>query len=165
MYSRYMLWITLYFLRFSLCLVNNSVYIHHGLNAVTTNIEFQKWGLPDAHIALFFYLVDKIRDTKWINRCISTELPEKDRDPVWFEVVSVHMMHGLCDRNNQRSPCMSNSRCIRHYLHKLQQETLISYTGYLTYHRREMNSFVVKNKVKMDSTYANTCIREPKNLQ
>ncbi|XP_018803852.1 PREDICTED: uncharacterized protein LOC108978162 [Bactrocera latifrons] len=95
-------------------------------------IEWQKRGLP--HVHLLVWLVNKIRPNQ-IDRVISAELPDKDEDPILYEIVKKHMMHGPCGTLNPNSPCMRDSKCSKKYP-KSFQTTSTSDDGYPKYHRR-----------------------------
>ena len=59
-------------------------------------IEFQKRGLPHAHILLVVRSEDKPRTPDGASRVVSAELPD-DSDPqqaALFATVSTHLMHG-----------------------------------------------------------------------
>ncbi|XP_065209902.1 uncharacterized protein LOC135838199 [Planococcus citri] len=67
------------------------------------SIEWQKRGLPHAHILL--WLVNKIRPDE-IDKIICAELPDPDLNPKLFEIVKRHMVHGPCGNLNRKAPCM-----------------------------------------------------------
>ncbi|XP_072090419.1 uncharacterized protein [Arachis hypogaea] len=64
--------------------------------AVVYTIEFQKRGLPHAHILLFLHKDDKFPTAEDIDKIISAEIPDKELDPEYFEAVEKHMIHGPC---------------------------------------------------------------------
>ncbi|KAK1350657.1 hypothetical protein POM88_054624 [Heracleum sosnowskyi] len=74
---------------------------------VVYTIEFQKRGLPHAHIVLWMAEGDKLLSTEDIDTIISAELPDKETDAVGYEAVSQFMMHGPCGEANPRCPCMA----------------------------------------------------------
>ncbi|OAP05523.1 hypothetical protein AXX17_AT3G34610 [Arabidopsis thaliana] len=81
--------------------------------AVLHTIEFQKRGLPHAHILLWLEKTSKIPTAAEINAIISAELPNKITDPLGFELVEKHMMHGPCGTDRPSSPCMANRANIK----------------------------------------------------
>ncbi|GKA99358.1 hypothetical protein Tco_0827295 [Tanacetum coccineum] len=62
-------------------------------------IEFQKWGLPHAHILLWLEERFKCTTPDEINNIISTELPSPAEDPDGYKVVSEFMLHGPCGKD------------------------------------------------------------------
>jgi len=99
-------------------------------------IEFQKRGLPHAHILV--WLPDKIHPTE-IDDIISAEIPNPDLDPELFRIVTKHMIHGPCGHLNPQSPCMKDGKCSKNYPRQLLQETQTGNDGYPLYRRRGPN--------------------------
>ncbi|XP_019058078.1 PREDICTED: uncharacterized protein LOC104814022 [Tarenaya hassleriana] len=64
--------------------------------AVIYTIEFQKRGLPHAHILLWLEPIYKTPTANDIDQLISAELPDKETDFEGFKLVEQHMMHGPC---------------------------------------------------------------------
>ncbi|GKG04995.1 hypothetical protein Tco_0315382, partial [Tanacetum coccineum] len=54
---------------------------------------------------------DKISSTDEIDHVISAELHSEVDDPIGFEAVRTHMMHGPCGDQFRTSPCMSRDGC------------------------------------------------------
>ncbi|XP_074323868.1 uncharacterized protein LOC141660783 [Apium graveolens] len=82
--------------------------------AVVYTVEFQKWGLPHAHIVLWLRDGDKLITPEDIDAVICAELPDKDVDPVAYKDVSQFMMHGPCGEANPK--CSWLLRGGMHYL-------------------------------------------------
>jgi len=55
-------------------------------------IEFQKRGLPHAHILIILASEDKLRSPDQYDKLISAELPDKDADPELWEIVTRYVM-------------------------------------------------------------------------
>nr|XP_029145225.1 uncharacterized protein LOC112718243 [Arachis hypogaea] len=121
--------------------------------AVVYTIEFQKRGLPHAHILLFLHKDDKFPTAEDIDKIISAEIPDKKIDPEYFDAVEKHMMHGPCGVARKDSPCMENSKCIRHFPKKFVENTTIDDDGYPVYRRREDGKTINKSGVDLDNRY------------
>ena len=76
----------------------------HTIVAVYT-IEFQKRGLPHAHILLWLKGIKKEVTAAMIDEYISAEFPDKEVDREGFELVERHMIHGPCGRMRPKLPC------------------------------------------------------------
>ncbi|KAK1401461.1 hypothetical protein POM88_001066 [Heracleum sosnowskyi] len=72
------------------------------LRAVVYTIEFQKRGLPHAHIVLWLADGDILLTPTDIDNVICAEIPNKDTDIVGYNAVSQYMMHGPCGEANPR---------------------------------------------------------------
>ena len=74
-------------------------------------MEFQKRGLPHAHICLFMHPDCKLRTVEYIDPIISAEIPDKDEDLELYDLVSEFMMHDPCGIDNLRRQCMVDNKC------------------------------------------------------
>lgn len=57
-------------------------------------VEFQKRGLPHAHIFLFLDKKDKYPTGNDIDKIILAEIPKDQIDPCYYKVVQDYMIHG-----------------------------------------------------------------------
>ena len=73
-------------------------------------IEFQKRGLPHAHILLFLSPEDKYPTPTHVDKVISASLPDEVNDAEYYQVVKDFMTHGPCGPANKKSSCMANDR-------------------------------------------------------
>lgn len=76
------------------------------------SIEWQKRGLPHAHILI--WLVE-LFDVNEIDRIISAELPNPSIDPKLYDTITKSMIHGPCGHINPNSPCMQNGKCTKKF--------------------------------------------------
>ncbi|XP_073532421.1 uncharacterized protein [Phyllobates terribilis] len=115
------------------------------------SVEWQKRGLPHAHILI--WLKQKIQPTE-IDNIISAELPDPQIDPLLFDTISKNMIHGPCGSLNKNSPCMIDGRCSKHYPRSLVQETQTGQDGYPVYRRRKPGDggFIAKLKMRVGSS-------------
>ncbi|XP_022024876.1 uncharacterized protein LOC110925217 [Helianthus annuus] len=112
--------------------------------------DIQKRGLPHAHICLFLGAESKFPTASDIDRVISAEIPDKERDPELYELVKQFMIHGPCGTNNPLCPCMVKQKCSKKFPKKYVDETCVDSEGYPVYHRRQTSNTVVKNGVTLD---------------
>lgn len=115
-------------------------------------IEFQKRGLPHAHMLLILSNEDKLRSVEDVDSLICAEIPDKETDPQLFEVIQECMVHGPCGTINPNSPCMQEQKCIKNYPKDFQEETNLNVNGYPMYRRRDngatmtVRSFTIDNR-------------------
>lgn len=74
-------------------------------------IEFQKRGLPHAHILIFLHSSNKYPTPNGIDHIISAEIPNKDTHEELYNLVKTHMIHGPCGSGNRFSWCMKYGKC------------------------------------------------------
>ncbi|XP_026470268.1 uncharacterized protein LOC113374439 [Ctenocephalides felis] len=114
---------------------------HHSVFGETRcllySVEWQKRGLPHAHILL--WLVDKVRSVE-IDNIISAEIPDKNVDEKLFDIVTTNMIHGPCGTLTIMSPCMVNGKCTIHFPKSLQNDTITDIDGYPAYRRRDVDN-------------------------
>ncbi len=97
-------------------------------------IEWQKRGLPHAHILI--WLNNKLHSND-IDDIISAELPDPSTDRELHEIIKAQMVHGPCGPFNPNSPCMKDRKCTKKFPRKLTQETQTGHDGYPMYRRRK----------------------------
>ena len=96
-------------------------------------IEWQKRGLPHAHILIWLH--ERIRPDD-VDRIISAEIPSRDEDPTLYNIITKHMVHGPCGQLNPASPCMKDGACSKRFPKDLLRETVTGVDGYPLYRRR-----------------------------
>ncbi|XP_072054416.1 uncharacterized protein [Arachis hypogaea] len=121
------------------------------LDAGMYTVEFQKRGLPHAHILLWLSGDHKITTTTQIDQLISSELPDPAQHPKLFRAVSTYMIHGPCGRAFSKSPCMKDGYCTKYYPKTFSKTTVIDDSGYPSYRRRDTWVVTEKKGVHMDN--------------
>ncbi|XP_074338594.1 uncharacterized protein LOC141676751 [Apium graveolens] len=86
-------------------------------------IEFQKRGLPHAHMLIWLHSNDRPKIIEQIDKMVSAEIPDPSIDPVGYETVTNYMIYGPCGTNCVKSPCMVKGRCIKHFPKRLTKYT------------------------------------------
>jgi len=99
------------------------------------SVEFQKRGLPHAHILVWLVPEHKITPDK-IDNIICAEIPDPALDPELHQIVVSNMVHGPCGSINPTSPCMENGQCSKKYPKPFILETQQGADSYPLYRRR-----------------------------
>jgi hypothetical protein len=102
------------------------------------SIEFQKRGLPHAHILSIFKRDSKLRTVDAIDEAVCAELPA---DPILRKIVIKHHTHGPCGVHNPYSPCMKDGVCSKGFPKQFAAETTLSPKGFPNYRRRQGDTF------------------------
>ena len=76
-------------------------------------IEFQKRGLPHAHILVWQADCGPEPSAAFVDQYISAEIPDPREDPLGFVLVQEFMMHGPCGELNKSCLCMKDGRCTK----------------------------------------------------
>jgi len=108
-------------------------------------IEFQKRGLPHAHILLILHPNDIPQTTQDIDQLVKAELPEDPLlEPLLYKSVSRHMIHGPCGPYNPNAPCMVNGVCSKKFPKPFCEETVINENSYPQYRRRPGQAVTIR---------------------
>ena len=97
-------------------------------------VEYQKRGLPHAHILVILDKKFKLDTAAKINKCISAEIPDKAKYPKLHEKVTKYMIHRPCNVTKQQ--CIKDQKCTKNFPKKFAEETVINDFTYPTYRRR-----------------------------
>ena len=114
--------------------------------AYVYTIEFQKRGLPHAHILVFLEDGEKILTPADIDTAIRAYWPDPEREPLLFETVKRCMVHRCGDR------CLKDGKCTKKFPKAFQPHTSIDGEGYPLYYRPddgrgyEVNGIMVDNR-------------------
>ena len=93
-------------------------------------IEYQKRGLPHAHILATLAQEYKLKTPERIDKFISAVIPDPDKEPILHDRVMKHMIHGPC------GPwCIVDGKCSKKFPQKFSEETVIDDFGNVTYKR------------------------------
>jgi hypothetical protein len=92
----------------------NDIHKKHILGRMIAGIyviEFQKRGLPHAHIFIFFVENCKPHMVEDVDRMISAELLNLEINKLAHKTVARCMMHGPCGAVFPNAPCMEDGKC------------------------------------------------------
>ena len=106
----------------------SDLLIEHKLGKIIAHvyvIEFQKRGLPHAHILLVLNQTDKI-SLEEIDSIVSAEIPNKNIHPKAYETITKCMLHGPCGSAFPNSPCMKEGKCSKGYPREFNEITHVA---------------------------------------
>ncbi|XP_010686097.3 uncharacterized protein LOC104900381 [Beta vulgaris subsp. vulgaris] len=124
--------------------------------AYTYVVEFQKRGLPHAHLLLIMKPSYKIKEPDAFDKFISAEIPDESNSHLRRIVLS-HMMHGPCGKANTECPCMKHKSCPGTckygYPKAFREETSTHENGFPLYRRRNSGQNPIIRKFAMDNRW------------
>nr|XP_047129644.1 uncharacterized protein LOC100203234 [Hydra vulgaris] len=131
------------------CEITENLYPGQNANdrpdLVTRVIEFQKRGLPHAHILLHLANDDKLETSQDIDNLICAEIPDLIVNCELYDIIKTCMIHGPCGILNPNSPCMKDGVCSKKYPKDFNANTVAVHNGYPRYRRRD-NGLVINIK-------------------
>ncbi len=90
-------------------------------------VEWQKRGLPHAHILIVLALQDKINSIEDIDSLVSAEIPDQKKHPKAYDTISACMVHGPCGAAFPLSPCMKDGKCSKKFPKDYAPETILGH--------------------------------------
>ena len=97
------------------------------------------------HIVISFssyiLLINYIEPSQ-IDIFISAKIPNREKDPLAYDVVAEFMMHGPCGYAETNAPCMKNSSCSKKFPKQIRNETTIEEIEFVNYKHRNTISNV-----------------------
>jgi hypothetical protein len=134
----------------------NDIHKKHILGCTIAGIyvvEFQKRGLPHAHILIFFTKDYKPHTVEDVDRMISAELSNSETNKLAHKTVAKCMMHGPCGAVFPNAPCMEEGKCKKQYPRKFQSETVTDVNRDPIYWRRDTGHIVVVHGIELDNRW------------
>ncbi|XP_027072018.2 uncharacterized protein [Coffea arabica] len=116
-------------------------------------IEYQKRGLPHAHMLVILKPEAKPLNPEAYDRMVSAELPDPNEQSYLYSLVIKHMMHGPCGSLNKENVCMQNGVCKNHYPKEYIEHTTHSEDGYPHYRRRKNGRSVRVRNHSLDNRW------------
>jgi hypothetical protein len=108
----------------------DDIYKHGVFGKVVAHvhtIEFQKQGLPHAHLLIFLEGEDKILTPDQVDSTVWAHWPDPETHPILFEIMKRCMIHTCGDQ------CQENGKCSQGYPKPFQPHTSVSDQGYPLY--------------------------------
>jgi len=83
----------------------------------------------------------------------AAEIPDKNQDPVCYEIVSKFMMHGPYSAANPKAQCMEKNKCSKRFPKKINKDaTVFDNNGFVYYKRRTQ---LMDHVIKIDISLSN----------
>ncbi|KAL0324985.1 UNVERIFIED_CONTAM: hypothetical protein Sradi_5067800 [Sesamum radiatum] len=82
---------------------------------------------------------DKLNTPDDYDHIVRAEIPDKNDEPMLYEAVMRHMIHGPCGEMNVNAPCMKNGMCKKNYPKPFAPCTIQGTDSYPIYRRRDDN--------------------------
>ncbi|RWS27879.1 uncharacterized protein B4U80_03589 [Leptotrombidium deliense] len=123
------------------------------IKAYVYTIEFQKRGLP--HVHLLVTLGQKLLNADDIDKFISAEIPNKEDNPLLWQKVMKHMLHGP---HINGLPCFDSKKnlCSKNFPKPFITETDMTGSGFPKYKRRnnmqDRNTYPGRKETNVDNS-------------
>uniref|UniRef100_A0A6N2KPV0 Helitron helicase-like domain-containing protein n=1 Tax=Salix viminalis TaxID=40686 RepID=A0A6N2KPV0_SALVM len=90
----------------------------------------------------------KCRSAEDVDSIVSAEIPNKNTDPICYDIVSKFMIHGPCGLPNQKSKCMNKGKCSKSFPKTFRTSTIFDDNGFVYYKRRQqLDNFMLKDGI------------------
>jgi len=121
--------------------LKHDLFINDVLGIIISHIyviEFQKRGLPHAHLLLILKECDKPRNADMYDKIICAESPDPKILPNLYAAVTTHMIHGPCGHLNPKCVCMNKDtkQCSKLFPKRFSNTTTDDSDSFATYIRR-----------------------------
>ncbi|XP_065682294.1 uncharacterized protein LOC136095517 [Hydra vulgaris] len=126
----------------------NYILKHGVFSQVVTHVqvmEFQKRGLPHAHILHHLANDVKLETAQDINNLICAIIPDPIVNHEFYDIIKTCMVHGPCGVLNPNSPCMKDGMCSKNYSKELSDYPVAVHNSYPRYRRRD-NGLIINIK-------------------
>lgn len=134
----------------------NDLFDKHILGRVRARvsvIEFQKRGLPHAHILIILHPSDKPKSVEDIDSIVSAEIPDPTIQPHLYSVITKCMVHGPCGQIKPNAQCMKEGKCSKRYPRAFSSSTVIDENSYPVYRRRDNGRTFLKDGFEYDNRW------------
>jgi hypothetical protein len=113
-------------------------------------IEFQKRGLPHAHILIIAKAEYRPQTAEDVDRVVSVEIPDRKTDRKLYDVVSTCMLYGPC---SEGSMCWKDGACTKRFPKEWREDSTMSQDGYPKYRRRDDGRVIEKGGHVYDNRF------------
>ncbi|GBN30869.1 hypothetical protein AVEN_47680-1 [Araneus ventricosus] len=115
-------------------------------------IEFQKRGLPHAHILIVLRAADKFSTSEKIDKFVRVEIPSSIENLRLHEIVANCLIHGPCGIDLTGAPCMEAGQCRKMFPKDFRTATTMNVSVYPLYRRCPNDTTFVRRR-EMDNRF------------
>ncbi|KAK9688716.1 hypothetical protein RND81_09G006000 [Saponaria officinalis] len=131
-------------------------HVFGEVSAFVYVVEFQKRGLPHAHLLIILKPAFKLKCPADFDRFVSAEIPSPQNVRLRASVLK-HMMHGPCGHMNPQCTCMTKKDSVGYckygYPKTFSIDTSNNADGYPVYRRRDDGTRVPVRKYMLDNRW------------
>jgi hypothetical protein len=117
-------------------------------------VEFQKRRLPHTHLLIWLDAEFKCRNIEDMDYIVSSEIPNKNDDPICYDIVLKFMMYEPCGLINQKFKCMKKDKCSKSFSKPFKTVTTSDDNGFICYKRcHQHDNFILKDGIQLYNDY------------
>ena len=102
-------------------------------------VEYQKRGMPHAHILLILHDDCKLKLVDDYDKIISAEIPNPSTHPKLHSIIRDRMIHTPC-KHSKNGNCLRNGKCTKYFPKNFENKTKQTKDGYPLYKRRNVEN-------------------------
>ena len=118
--------------------IQTLLYLISKGNKFSYTLSYVHGGMAKAWLTthIFAAVANKKLRPDQIDNVITAEISNKDEEPVLYETVARHMIHGPYGTLNLNLPCINNGKCSKKFPKAFQSQTSTGDDSYPKYRRR-----------------------------
>eukprot|EP00919_Chromeraceae_sp_WS-2016_P025185 GHVR01059587.1.p1 GENE.GHVR01059587.1~~GHVR01059587.1.p1 ORF type:complete len:115 (+),score=1.13 GHVR01059587.1:221-565(+) len=99
-----------------------------------------------------------------IDSVISAEIPDPNTDPILYDIIKRHMIHGPCGPLCNSAQYMKDGKCVKKFPKILTNHTMMGHNSFPMYRRRSTENggytVIMRSNLTTDGSFhiTNTCV-------
>ena len=112
-------------------------------------VEFQKRGLPHAHIAIALKDEWKLKSGKEVDLMVSAEIPDPEKHPKLHKIITLNNIHVCKCQADDPTSCIVDGICKKGFPFPLRNDTILVDSAYPLYRRRNKHPTTIVKRGRM----------------